>query len=68
MSDSDSAVIFFKNRLWFLILFSFLDIELIRGEHRRVIGFDDGDDPQNYRRKEKLLNFSPYYCGAKFFN
>jgi hypothetical protein len=23
---------------------------------------------KNYRRPEKLLNFSPYYCGAKFFN
>ena len=34
------------------------DIGLIRGEHRRAIGFDDDDDPQNYRRREKLLNFS----------
>jgi hypothetical protein len=45
-----------------------LDIGLIRGEHRRAIDFDDGDDPQNYSRTEKLLNFWPYYCGAKFFN
>jgi hypothetical protein len=45
-----------------------LNIALTRGEHRRAIGFDDGDEPQNYCRKEKLPNFPPYYRGAKFFN
>jgi hypothetical protein len=40
----------------------------MRGEHRLATGFDDGDNPQNYHSTEKLLIFSPYYWGAKFFN
>jgi hypothetical protein len=47
MSAIASAAILFT-KLKFLILFS-LDIALIRGEHRCVIGFDDGDgSPMTY--------------------
>jgi hypothetical protein len=66
MSANASTVIFFKNIICFRIFFLLLDIRLIRGVHRRAICLADGDEPQNYRRKEKLLNFPPYYRDAKF--